>query len=376
MKNQCKQEFAGSDDEPAEDVELSFVNSRPILPLDTVIGDFPPVKRPLHTDKLLQVFEVAEHGSRASVIVLARSGHPEQSILAQQKWFDLNTKFAATKIKQIETQVDGINYVASYCDLLGQVALNTPGKLRHVNDAWLLSSVERTLEFQKEAQDLGLVAALSPAVITAKPLFAEFYLAPFALIDDSWKKDNSELIKQLCGNHTYIKLLYWLIGGINLFDDCDETPSLLSQWAPELGIRNAEFLRASLERDDDFSLQNLFAELKKSSSKSSSTTASADDTSKSPSVRTPVSGGLSRIVGKLEIKQVLARELVAGTRDTDSSTLGSNNLNACTSVMFVGPSGCGKTFLAKALADELAVLLIQIRPSDIASMYVRESVLR
>jgi transitional endoplasmic reticulum ATPase len=45
-------------------------------------------------------------------------------------------------------------------------------------------------------------------------------------------------------------------------------------------------------------------------------------------------------------------------------------------LFFIGPSGCGKTLMAKSFADELGLTLIQVRPSDILSMFVGESIMR
>jgi len=373
VKNQCKQEFEGSDQSPDDDCELSFVNSRPIVPLDTAIGDFPPVQRPLHADRLMHVFEVSEQGNRASVIVLTEQGEKTGASLmaAQQKWYAQHATNASSQIKQAEVELDGKTFASSYIQLLGRVAVNTPGKLREMTDESLKAGLERAAEYERAAHELGLLASFLPSTVVTHPLFGEYRMTPFALHDLSLTEKYGDLLKDIGGARTYVKLLYWLMAGINLFSEetSGKDPSLLSCWAPLISLRSAELLRQFLgEKDDHEKLEfaAILQEFKKGDSPRSSVQA------KAPAAA--ADGGLKRVVGMRQIKQTIERELLLPVKD--EKLFKEFGLSPVTSALFFGPSGCGKTHLAKHIAEELGVLMLQIRPSDIASMYVRESVLR
>jgi hypothetical protein len=357
VKNQCKQEFAGSDDDASEEFELSFVDDRPIVPLDTRIGDLPAVQRPLHADKLLNVFEVAEQGQRNSVIVFAQSIDAAHSLAARQTWFEQHGKHIGSQLKQTTCELDGKNYVASFAQLLGRVAINTPGRLREVTDEWLCAALERMRTYEEAASDLGFHLALTPTVVSTQVLFGEYYLSPFALLDSTMAESHAALFRNLCSASTLVKTLYWLIGGINLFEE-DAEAALLSKWAPDLSTHHAERLKAVIDgRINGTNISHLLSELNKGGQGSEKTpmTVSADSSTD------PEKRGLNGIAGRQSIKQTMLR-LKAH--------------HGAFSVLLFGPSGCGKTYVAKRLAEELDVMLIRVRPSDIASMFVRESVTR
>lgn len=376
MKNQCKQEFAGSDEDASGDFELSFVDDRPIVPLDTCIGNFPPVQRPLHTDKLLNVFEVAEQGTRASVIVLAKSDKTANSLSARQTWFEEHGKHIASQLKNVECELEGNSYVASFAQLLGRVAINTPGRLRDVTDEWLSSSLERMRTYEESAGASGFSLPWTPSTVATQALFGEYYLSPFVLLHSSLAESQGALLRSLCNTSTLVKTLYWLLGGINLFDEGIEA-SLLSKWAPELSSHHAERLKAVIDgRINGTNLSYLVAELTKGLQvqmfQPPATPETKPAASRAPSA-VQEKQGLSAIAGRQEIKQALLR-LVMQYKQNSPAPQARNA--AGFSVLLIGPSGCGKTYIANRLAEELDCMLIRVRPSDIASMFVRESLSR
>jgi hypothetical protein len=353
VKNQCRQESADYEEDPSCSSELSFVNVRPIVTLDTKIGAFPPVKRPLHADKLVQVFEVADQGLRESVIVLSRCDTAGGDMIRrQQEWFGRNAKFVAAAIKHSDCELEGVPFVASYIELLSKVGVNTPGKLREVTNEWLLASVETTQQLDEDARELGLVMMVTPSLCAAAPWFGEYRIAPFAFVDAPWQTKEQELLATLSGVQTYVRSLYWLIGGLNLFES-DEEPALLSRWSTGISVRSAEILRSVID-DEGTDFAGLRNELKKSSVSSASS-------SPRPSTAQPDGRGLAKVIGRQKVKQTLSR-IVAEKHATN--------------LLLIGPSGCGKTLIAKSFADELGVMLMLVRPSDIISMFVGESIMR
>ncbi len=361
MKNQCRQE--------SEDSELDFVMTRPVVSMDATVCNFPAVKRPLHSDNILNAFEVSEVASRGSVIVLEKNLSGAGNLEPYRKWVSQHSQYVASHVKHDVAELDGRQYIASYLQLIGQVSLNIPGKLRDVNDDWLLSSLQRAHNIKQESLEIGLIPSFTPSLTASCRLFGEFCVAPFGLMNADWSKKEGALVRNASSVATYLKLLYWLIAGINLFDENAESPSLLSKWSPLISLRSAEIFRASLSRPpDEVDFLHVLGELRNEIG-GGAAPAKRDDETK-PAVK----AGLERVAAMRQIKHVLQREVIASVRDPAS--FASYGLTSVSSILFFGPSGCGKTHLAKCLAEELGLLAIQIRPSDIASMYVRETVMR
>lgn len=78
--------------------------------------------------------------------------------------------------------------------------------------------------------------------------------------------------------------------------------------------------------------------------------------------------GLSKVLGMLDIKEILNNDVVKPLQEIDSyKKYGIQPLNG---ILLYGPAGCGKTYIAKNLAEELGFYYIEIKPSDLASTYI------
>jgi transitional endoplasmic reticulum ATPase len=83
---------------------------------------------------------------------------------------------------------------------------------------------------------------------------------------------------------------------------------------------------------------------------------------KSPNV------GLNKIAGMRELKSLLTTDIIEPLNNKDTYIkYGIKPLNG---ILFYGPPGCGKTFIGKQLAAELGYTFFEIKPSDLASIYV------
>ena len=82
----------------------------------------------------------------------------------------------------------------------------------------------------------------------------------------------------------------------------------------------------------------------------------------------PVEGPWSDVAGMREVKAILERDVILPLQEPELYK--SYRIDLPNGVLFYGPPGCGKTFIARKLAEILKFEFIEVKPSDLASIYV------
>jgi len=84
--------------------------------------------------------------------------------------------------------------------------------------------------------------------------------------------------------------------------------------------------------------------------------------------------GLNKVAGMHELKELLQREVVTPLRNPEPYKR--YGLSIPNGILLYGPPGCGKTYIARQLAEELGSYFVEIIPSELASPYIHQSVIR
>ena len=84
--------------------------------------------------------------------------------------------------------------------------------------------------------------------------------------------------------------------------------------------------------------------------------------------------GLDKVAGMHVLKDLLRREVVGPVRDPEPYRR--YGLSIPNGILLYGPPGCGKTYIARQLAEELGYYFVEIIPSELASPYIHQSVMR
>lgn len=84
--------------------------------------------------------------------------------------------------------------------------------------------------------------------------------------------------------------------------------------------------------------------------------------------------GLEKVAGMLELKNLLWKDVIRPLRDP--APFKRYGLTIPNGILLFGPPGCGKTYIARQLAEELGFAFIELIPSEVASPYIHDSVLR
>ena len=84
--------------------------------------------------------------------------------------------------------------------------------------------------------------------------------------------------------------------------------------------------------------------------------------------------GLDKVAGMHVLKELLRREVVDPVRNPEPFRR--YGLSIPNGILLYGPPGCGKTYIARQLAEELGHYFVEIIPSELASPYIHQSVIR
>jgi SpoVK/Ycf46/Vps4 family AAA+-type ATPase len=84
--------------------------------------------------------------------------------------------------------------------------------------------------------------------------------------------------------------------------------------------------------------------------------------------------GLSQVAGMDALKEQLRKEIVGPLRSP--AIYEKYRIGVPNGILFYGPPGCGKTYIARQLAEELNYFFQDIKPSDVGSRYIHDTVLR
>jgi hypothetical protein len=107
------------------------------------------------------------------------------------------------------------------------------------------------------------------------------------------------------------------------------------------------------------------------------TTQQPDAPGAAPESRPPASPtgqGLDKVAGMHALKELLRREVVAPVRNPEPYRR--YGLTIPNGILLYGPPGCGKTYIARQLAEELGHYFVEIIPSEVASPYIHQSVMK
>ncbi len=81
--------------------------------------------------------------------------------------------------------------------------------------------------------------------------------------------------------------------------------------------------------------------------------------------------GFDRIAGMESLKSILYNDVIRALNEQELYE--SYGLTIPNGMLLYGPPGCGKTFVAESFAEEVGYNFVQIKPSDLASIYVHGS---
>jgi len=78
--------------------------------------------------------------------------------------------------------------------------------------------------------------------------------------------------------------------------------------------------------------------------------------------------GFDEIAGMADLKEILYNDVILPLQEKELYE--KYKISAPNGMLLFGPPGCGKTFISRKLSDEVGYYFIEVKPSDLASIYI------
>ncbi|MBK8191356.1 MAG: ATP-binding protein [Vampirovibrionales bacterium] len=342
---------------------MSYLTQKPKLPIGTPIPGHPAIEKALHSDKSCEVY-LLEECSDSSLLFIIVSEREEQEII---RWWEEN------KIEYFP--VEKIQFISQKAPNSFQAVVKVSGK-------WLGG-------YSPELDRKGLVNLLLALVKLAKAS-ESFEASPRYAPSLLWLSVNKEMplsgliltsiaLKEVELIQLIGKTFYTLTTGIDLNESQDiGLFAPLSKWCVNAGPGLSGLINRCIDQavPSLLDIENEAISFTEEETMALPNLPRATSTRrKSPQVQTkkPLEGGLAKVAGMRELKDLLVQEVIKPINDPEPYK--KYGLSIPNGILLFGPPGCGKTYIAKQLAEELGLYFVQIIPSEIASPYINQSIL-
>jgi AAA+ superfamily predicted ATPase len=330
------------------------------------LAGLPVVTKVLHTDDRCELYGLASSGDSETTLLLVRcpDGSPPEAVRLAE-WWNTQPRQVLTVLQVLTPYESPANSTGAVLGLRGRrledesLIEAKQGSLKRLFQA-MLDVVDRGLSVQMYPDfkpSLAWLATDEKSMCTLLPLDgpAPVEVDQVRLVASAFYRFATGIeYGQLAGGVP--ALLRWSkFGGEELsriVDRCLAPTSSKACITTLSGLNNA----LGRERAEGLSLE--------------------DSSSKMPS-RPPSSAtgqGLDKVAGMHALKELLRREVVEPVRNPEPYLR--YGLSIPNGILLYGPPGCGKTYIARQLAEELGHYFVEIIPSELASPYIHQSVIR
>lgn len=341
---------------------MSYLTQKPKLPIGTIIPGYPAVEKSLHVDNLCEVYLLEEYSDSSLLFVLLLGA--EQDII---EWWKRN---------EIEYfPIEKSPFQSQKASQVFQAVVRVPGK-------WLGS-------YSPNLERKGLVDLLLGLVNLAK-VSDSFDAAPRYIPSLLWLSVNSETsLSSLMLTSAALKepelirsigsTFYTVTTGIDIGESQnEEVIAPLSKWCANAGPNLSRLISRCIDQEitalSDIEVEAISCMDEEALSLPAMPRPTSKRQKSSPVQSKPMDGGgLAKVAGMRELKELLLQEVIKPIRDPEPYK--KYGLSIPNGILLFGPPGCGKTYIAKQLAEELGQFFIQIIPSEVASPYIHQSVL-
>jgi len=341
-----------------------MIKKRPTLPIGHSLAGLPTVVKVLHSDQRCELYSLTSSGADETMLLLARrpDGLPSESCRFVD-WLSTQPTPVLTVLQVLSAEECPTNSSGAVLALRGRrlederLTEASRGSLKRLFHA-MLDVVDRGLSVQMYPDfdpSLAWLAAEEEAMCTLLPL------------DGPVPSEVDQI--RLVAN-----AFYRFATGIEPTQLTGRLPSLL-RWSKSSGEELSRIVERCLApvspRESITTLPRLNQALGRERGE---IIVSQDNPSKTVSSPSMTGQGLDKVAGMHALKQLLRLEVVAPIRDPEPHRR--YGLSIPNGILLYGPPGCGKTYIARQLAEELGHYFVEIIPSELASPYIHQSVVR
>lgn len=360
-----------------------FVRHRPSIPLGTRVASFPGVRRALHCSMLCELY-LLEEQQGASLVALYTPQPPGVEPEGHRSLLDRWWRLLGTDRIRCEYVAAGslgaYPALEAVLTVKGSSLVDDTRCIEDLNDDRVLAMVSEVTHLCRRGLEDTLGPVLSPSLVWHRWQGSMSLTAPILAAATSAVSEE-DLVRGIG------RLVYLLATGVDPFGQGNAvatTSPPMTRWAkqvtPALSRLIARCIAGGSAVDRIPNLVGLAGAIDEAKEprdgdheKATAPTARKTPVSgKGP--KAPVKRGLARVAGMQELKALLFQEVVTPLRDPEPFRR--YGLDVPNGVLLFGPPGCGKTYIARQLAEELGYFFLEIVPSEIASPFIHQSVLK
>ena len=342
-----------------------MICKRPTIPFGHSLAGLPAVNKALHSDSYCELYTLATVGSNASSLFLVRSLGDYQSEKRRllEWWATLPTQVLSV-VQVLAADESPTNFICAVLTLPGR-CLEQP--LTDAKQDSLLRLFYSMLE-----------AIEASAAISAFPDFnpSLSWLAADGLKMGTLLPINSAAQSEVDQVRMVAKSFYRFATGIEPDLTKASAPSFLG-WSKFGGEELARTIDKCLAPTNSKTSITTFDALSKALGRKGAVPGGQGNSASESEEGVPISPkgrGLDKVAGMHSLKDLLRRDVVEPIRNpTPYARYG---LSIPNGILLYGPPGCGKTYIARLLAEELGHYFVEIIPSELASPFVHQSVIR
>jgi hypothetical protein len=312
-------------------------------------------------DEGFEAYSLETKGIRAEVLLLKRTGaSAEDDAQGLCKWLGTQNSSSLISYALVASNLFGTTFVAATLKLAGQRMADFPfGKASRATLRQLLLDMLDVGQLAgEEAPDfdpsLCWVDADGRSPVCVRPL------------DRIVAEESEQLL--------LIAEAFYRIAAGREARVGSSAPSALERWARNAGSELSAVLSRCMAPTGQPDRIGTFEEARSAIAGVGSPAPSQSSGGTSDAQPRGPNQGMARVAGMYRLKALLERDVIAPIRDPEPFKR--YGLTAPNGILLYGPPGCGKTYIARQLAEELGHYFVEIIPSELASPYVHQSVVR
>jgi AAA+ superfamily predicted ATPase len=341
-----------------------MIKRRPTFPTGYSLAGLPAVAKALHSDNKCELYSLvsSDAGEMTLLLLWSPEGSPETYRLTN--WLNAQHRKLLTVHRLLTVAECPTNASGFVLELRGRRIDDE--SLKAAEEGSLRRLFHSMLDLIERGQSVQMYPDFNPSL--SWQLGDEGILCTLLPLDEQTLSEVDQI------RHV-AKAFYWFATGIETGQLKGNVPALL-RWSKFGGEELSRIVDRCLAPSSPKESITTLIGLNNALGRFKANNISQGDASKRPSTPPPsVTGqGLDKVAGMHVLKELLRREVVAPIRNPEPYR--KYGLSIPNGILLYGPPGCGKTYIARQLAEELGHYFVEIIPSELASPFIHQSVIK